>query len=298
MGVSRRSFLKLSGAALAGSAVSGLLAPAARAAVQPKAQAIAGGEKKGMLNDVSKCIGCLACAIACKEYNKLPDTNEYAPATDGNNFTTVRFKERGKEVNPGLIKLKVQCMHCTQASCVQVCPTGAAYKRADGIVLIDQETCIGCGYCVVACPFKVPGVSEVTGTARKCAYCEPRLREGKITACAEACPAHAIEYGDHEELLRQARKRVDFLKSHGYPNAALYGQKELNGLKVIYVLPETAEISGLPGGPRLATGDALTKWVTGLLTAGLLVTAPLRSVFKDSAGAGINSEKSGVSKDG
>lgn len=298
MGISRRLFLKLSGTALAGSAVSGLLAPAARAA-QPAREAIPGVDKKAMLNDTSRCIGCLACAIACKEFNKLPDTYEYAPATDGNTYTTVRFNEGDKGATPGLIKLKVQCMHCTQASCVEVCPTGAAYKRADGIVLFNQETCIGCGYCVVACPFKAPGVSAESGTARKCTFCEPRLKEGKITACAEACPARAIEYGDYEELLKKAHERVEYLKSHGYPNAALYGRKELKGLKVVYILTETAEVTGLPAEPRPATGDALTKWLTGLLTAGLLVSVPLRSVFReDGARAGISSDKSGVSKDG
>lgn len=302
MGISRRTFLKVSGAALAGSAISGLASPA-----QAAEQGIPGIDKKAILNDTSRCIGCLSCAIACKEYNKLPDAYKYDPATGGNNFTTVKFTERGEGETPKLINLRVQCMHCTQASCVEACPTGAAHQRTDGIVLIDQETCIGCKYCVVACPFNVPGLSEETGTVRKCTFCMPRLKEGKITACAEACPARAIEYGDLDGLLQKAGSRVDYLKANGYPNAALFGQKELNGLKVIYVLPETPGVSGLPVNPRPANGDIVTKWVAGLLTAGFLAAAPIRNIFKDGAGTGVSSgsgsgksdrEKSGVSSDG
>jgi formate dehydrogenase iron-sulfur subunit len=290
--ISRRSFLKLSGAALAGSAVAGAVTPA-RAAEQ----GIPGIDQKVMLNDVSKCIGCLSCAIACKEVNKLPDTYKYDPATGGNAFTTVKFMERGD--TPKQINLKVQCMHCTEASCVEVCPTGAAYKRTDGIVLFDQETCIGCKYCVVSCPFNVPGLAEETGTVRKCTFCEPRLREGKITACAEACPAQAIEYGDYDRLLQKVNARVDYLKANGYPDAVLYGEKELAGLKVIYVLPAAPGESGLAANPRLATGDSLAKWAAGLITVGLLAVSPLRSVFKDEKGPGMSSNiGSGVKKDG
>lgn len=293
MGIDRRSFLKLSGIALAGSAAGGLAAPAKARAAE---KGIPGIDKKGMLNDTSKCIGCLSCAIACKEVNKLPDVYKYAPATGGDTYTTVRITERGEKAKPQLINLKVQCMHCSRASCVQVCPTGAAYKREDGIVIIDQDTCIGCKYCVFACPYNVPGKSLETGTVRKCIYCEPRLKEGKITACAEACPAKAIEFGDYEELLEKARLRVKQLNSDGYPNAVLYGQKELNGLKIIYVLPDAITQSGLPENPQPATGDALTKWAVGLLTAGFLISAPLRSVFKDNNGEKTNVQ-SGVSKD-
>lgn len=294
VGISRRSFLKLTGAALAGSAVAGVTTPA-RAAEQ----GIPGIDQKAMLNDVSKCIGCLSCAIACKEVNQLPDTYKYDPATGGDAFTTVKFTERDAKAAPKQINLKVQCMHCNEASCVEVCPTGAAYKRTDGIVLIDRETCIGCKYCVLACPFNVPGLSGETGTVRKCTFCEPRLREGKVTACAEACPARAIEYGDYDRLLQMAHARVDYLKANGYPNAMLYGQKELSGLKVIYVLPDTSGESGLPVNPTLATGSSLAKWAAGLVTVGLLVASPLRSVFKDDNGPGVSSNiRSGVNKDG
>jgi len=294
MDVRRRTFLKLSGLAAAGSVLGGLVPSAA---AQNPTPGIAGVEGKAMLNDPSKCIGCLSCAIACKKANHLPDIYEYSPETGGKTWTTVRFQPHLDPATKN--NIKTQCMHCNKASCVAVCPTGAAYKRIDGIVLIDQETCVGCKYCVVACPFKVPGLSEETGTVRKCTYCEARLREGKIPACAEACPVQAIEYGNYNELQEKAGARVDYLKQNGYQNAALYGLTELDGLKVIYVLPDPKAKGGLPAQPKLATGNSLTKWAAGLITAGILVTAPLRTVFNDIDTPAVNSrEKSGVTKDG
>jgi len=282
MGVNRRTFLKLSGLVAAGAAAGGMAGPAAAGGSVP--EGIPGVEHKAMLNDVSRCIGCLSCAVACKKANKLPGVFEYSPATGGETWTTVKFLEQDSEAPKKRINLKVQCMHCGQASCAAVCPTGAAHKRNDGITVIDQNVCIGCKYCVMACPFNVPGYSEETGTVRKCNLCESRLGEGNIPACAEACPAGAVEFGNYEELLAKAGARVDYLKANGNPDAVIYGQKELNGLKTLYVLPAAAKDSGLPGDPRMATGDSLTKWTAGLLTAGLLVTIPLRSVFNDIEG--------------
>ncbi len=290
MGINRRTFLKLSGLVAAGSLVGGI-SPGAAAQNAPAGIPALGA--KAMLNDSSKCIGCLSCAIACKKANGLPDTYQYSPVTNGSTWTTVKF---GQPTDKSLKNnTKIQCMHCNQASCVAVCPTGAARKRDDGIVLIDQETCIGCGYCVLACPFKVPGKSEETGTARKCTFCEKRLGEGKITACAEACPAGAIEFGNYDDLMAKAQKRVELLKTNGAPNAVVYGQKELGGLKVIYVMPEEPGANGIPGKPKPATGDSLLKWFSGLAMAGFLVSSPLRNIFKADEEAVAGSK--GVNKD-
>lgn len=258
---------------------------------------IPGIEGQAMLNDVTKCIGCLSCAIACKKVNDLSDIFAYSDKIHGNTWTTIKFLEQKTKDNISSVNLKVQCMHCSQASCVAVCPTGAAYQRTDGIVLFDQATCIGCGYCVTACPFSVPGVSRESGTARKCTFCDSRLRDGKIPACAEACPAQAIEYGDYEELLAKAQGRIESLKSEGLEGAMLYGQKELGGLKVIYILPGVPEVAGLPDNPKLATGDSLVKWFAGLAMAGYLVASPLQKVFRDDAGSPADAESKGVDED-
>lgn len=272
MSIDRRKFLQVAGLTVAG-IFAGTGKPAQAAPGMP------GVKDLGMLNDVSRCIGCLSCAIACKKANNLPEKYTYAAETGGDAWTTVKFVE--KEDGSGRVNLKTQCMHCENPGCVAVCPTGAAYKRADGVVFIDQETCIGCNYCAVGCPFGVPGKSEETGTARKCTFCLSRLWEGKITACAEACPAGAIVFGRRDELLAKARERVEYLRSHGYPRANLYGEKEMGGLKVLYVLPDFPANCGLPAGVRPVQSDSWLKWAAGLITAGLVVAGPLRRIFRE-----------------
>ncbi|MBU7006662.1 4Fe-4S dicluster domain-containing protein [Phosphitispora fastidiosa] len=279
MGINRRTFLKISGLIAAGSVAGGLIPLGTGRAAGSE---LTGMEGQGMLNDVSKCIGCLSCAIACKKANELPDVLEYSPVTNGDNWTTVKFSKEGAGETRVPVNLKVQCMHCGNPSCVAVCPTGAAFKRDDGIVVIDRETCIGCKYCVMSCPFEVPGLSEETGTVRKCTFCEARVKEGRITACAEACPAGAIQFGSLAELQKKAEGRVADLKSNGFPNAALYGNAELGGLRVLYLLPDTPEVCGLPDNPRQANGDSILKWLTGLAMGGFLVASPIRKMFSDS----------------
>ncbi len=287
MGINRRTFLKISGLIAAGSVTGGLVPIRAGRA---GAGELTGPGGQGMLNDVSKCIGCLSCAIACKQANELPDPMEYSPVTDGDNWTTVRFMERKAGETRAPVNLKVQCMHCGNPSCVAVCPTGAAYKREDGIVVIDRETCIGCKYCVMSCPFGVPGLSEEKGVVCKCTFCEGRIKEGRITACAEACPAGAIQFGSLDELLKKAEERLAFLKSDGFPNSALYGNAELGGLRVLYVLPDTPDACGLPETPRQANGDSILKWLTGLAMGGFLMVSPIRKMFSDDpAGEGEGS---------
>ena len=278
MGVSRRTFLKISGMVAAGTVTGGLVPVRSGRA---SAAEVAALEGTIMLNDVSNCIGCLSCAIACKKANELLAPMDYSPVTNGDSWTTVRFLERKTDDGKKPVHLKIQCMHCSQPSCVSVCPTGAAYKRDDGVVSIDPDICIGCKYCVMSCPFEVPGINEETGIVRKCTFCEGRIKEGKIPACAEACPAGAIQFGGASELLLKAEERLEYLKSNGFANAALYGKTDLGGLKVLYLLPDTPDACGLPGNPKRANGDAILKWCTGLAMAGFLVVSPLRKIFTE-----------------
>jgi formate dehydrogenase iron-sulfur subunit len=262
MRLSRRDFLHLSGAGLGGLFLSKPSSP--------------GRTGQGMLYDASKCIGCRACQMACKDWNELPSEPtdpdgiyESPRHLSGDTWTLIKLAESGDSLS----FVNYQCMHCAQASCVSVCPTGAAAHAGDR-VLIDQEWCIGCGYCVQACPFNVPHRSEVTGTARKCTFCYDRAGEGEEPACASACPTGALTWGQRDELLATARERVEELRADGLADARLYGETELGGLGRLSVLTLPLEAYGLPESPRYATGNVAAQWLSGVVTAAIVAIVP------------------------
>ncbi len=276
MKISRRELLKSAGAT-AGLA---LLLPS-KLLTQTKAAAEANSlSTMAMLIDVSKCIGCWWCYAACKNYNNLPETirpeMDDPPELCGHTWSTLYtvHKEDG-----GWSSRKHACMHCVDASCEQVCPTGAISHNGAAVV-IDQEWCIGCGYCVQACPFGVPHKDEHTGTARKCTFCIDRTSNGEIPACADACPTGAIQFGERENLLAEAKTQVESLKGRGYPEANLYGEYESGGLHVMYVLTDRPSVYGLPEEPRVATSQAWSKWLSGVIAGVIIATVPFWFVFK------------------
>jgi formate dehydrogenase iron-sulfur subunit len=237
---------------------------------------------KARLIDVSKCMGCRACQVACKQWNGLPaietkqlGTYENPPELSGNTWIKVEFRER-----PGEWLFRAHtCMHCTDASCENVCPTGAISHQGEAVI-IDQEWCIGCGYCVQACPFGVPHKDEHTGTARKCIFCIDRITNGYEPACAKVCPTDAIQFGERSDLIAAAKTRVQSLIDNGAPKANLYGENELGGLHVLYVLDDTPSAYGLPEDPKVATSKLPFQWLGGLLTAGLVAALPFWLIFK------------------
>ena len=155
-------------------------------------------------------------------------------------------------------------MHCTDAACVKVCPTGALYHHELGFVAYDKDLCSGCGYCADFCPFTVPRSDRnwATGVAKmdKCTLCTTpeldRIAAGYEPACVKTCPPDALIYGDRDELVAEGRKRVGTLKGKGYSNAYLYGDKELGGLHVMYVLDDSPEVYGLPVSPQVPAAVA------------------------------------------
>lgn len=262
MRLSRRDFLHLSGAGLGGLLLG-----------KPSSPEKAG---KGMLYDASKCVGCRACQMACKDWNDLPSEStdpggiyESPRHLSSDTWTLIKLAERGDSLS----FWNYQCMHCAQASCVSVCPTGAAAHTGE-FVLIDQEWCIGCGYCVQACPFNVPHRSEVTGTARKCTFCFDRVSDGDQPACASACPTGALTWGQRDELLATAKERVEVLRASGFADAHLYGETELGGLGRLSVLTLPLEAYGLPKSPRYATGNLAAQWLSGVVTAAVVAVVP------------------------
>jgi len=258
MELSRKDFLK------AAAGATGLLL------LRPPALALAEGsqtqEGMAMLVDVSKCVSCWWCYAACKNYNKLPETikpdPEQPPPLSPHVWTTLKPVKRGAEWH----SRKQACNHCTDAACVEVCPTGALSYNKLGFVQYDKEKCSGCGYCVEFCPFGVPQLEsdKVVGAVMdKCTFCKDRVVNGELPACAAACPTGAIKFGKRSELVQEGRERVAILRQSS-PNAVFYGDKELGGLHVMYVLDDSPEEYGLPDAPKVPAAAVVRdvlKWV-------------------------------------
>jgi formate dehydrogenase iron-sulfur subunit len=184
------------------------------------------------LIDVTKCIGCKACQVACLEWNDLREPIGFNEGVYDNpldltpdSLTVMRFTEW---VNPQTQDLewlirKDGCMHCADPGCLKACPApGAIVQYSNGIVDFIHENCIGCGYCVKGCPFNIPRISKVDNKAYKCTLCSDRVAVGQGPACQKACPTQAIVFGTKEEMKNWADGRIEDLKSRGYKNAGLY----------------------------------------------------------------------------
>jgi formate dehydrogenase iron-sulfur subunit len=227
------------------------------------------------LIDVSKCIGCKACQVACLEWNDLREevgvnTGSYQNPHDltPNTLTLMRFNEW---INPETQNLewlirKDGCMHCEDPGCLKACPApGAIVQYSNGIVDVVKENCIGCGYCVKGCPFNIPRISKVDNKAYKCTLCSDRIAVGQGPACAKACPTQAIVFGTKEDMKKHAATRITDLKSRGYNNAGLYDPPGVNGTHVMYVLQHADQpqlYSGLPKDPRISPIVEIWKGLT------------------------------------
>lgn len=218
---------------------------------------------QAILVDTSLCIGCKACQIACKEWHNLPATEfEKVPGTyqnpadrSVNTLMLMKFTEKHDPVSGEMEWLihKDQCMHCSEAPCVEVCPSEALFTHANGFVGLESEKCIGCTYCSKACPFDVPRyeADALTGNKRmnKCDFCQDRVTNGEMPACVQTCPTNCLIFDSWEEVVEQAYARVEKIK-HRYPDANVYGDKLLGGTHYIYVLTEKPEVYGFPTQPK------------------------------------------------
>ncbi|MEU3310834.1 4Fe-4S dicluster domain-containing protein [Nocardiopsis sp. NPDC055551] len=155
------------------------------------------------------------------------------------------------------------CKHCTSAACLDVCPTGALFRTEFDTVVVQEDICNGCGYCVPACPYGVIDRREVDGRAWKCTLCYDRLGEGMEPACAKACPTDSIQFGDVDELRERARNRVEDLHEAGVSSARLYGEDPDNGVDgtgAFFLLLDEPEVYGLPPDPVVTTRDLPSMW--------------------------------------
>jgi formate dehydrogenase iron-sulfur subunit len=271
----------------------------------------------GFLTDTTLCIGCKACEVACKEWNQLPaELDDAGPRLTGFSYdntvdlgaTTwrhVAFVERTPPASSSVsfsaivpdaalaqappvawLMMSDVCKHCVHAGCLEACPTGAIIRTEFDTVVIQQDICNGCGYCVPACPFGVPQLGTTDHRAHKCTLCYDRLVEGLEPACAKACPTDSIQFGLVAELLPRAVDRVAELRARGEAGAHLYGDRRvggthgIDGLNALFVLTASPETYNLPAAPRLPQDKVLPALLSTAATAiglGLVALAALRN---------------------
>jgi formate dehydrogenase iron-sulfur subunit len=233
--------------------------------------------RMGFFTDTTTCIGCKACEVACKQWNDLPadgsapgPSYDYTGALSASTWRHVRFVELLEEPVAEPLDLPLVdiaagngsldrwvfmsdvCKHCTNAGCLDACPTGALIRTEFQTVIVQPDVCNGCGYCVPSCPFGVINRDPYDGRAAKCTLCYDRLEDGLEPACAKACPTDSIQFGEWEELAARAQSRVLELHDRGRDGAYLYGAGDAEGeqlagnLGAFFLLTEPPERYGLP----------------------------------------------------
>ncbi|WP_075355146.1 sulfate respiration complex iron-sulfur protein HmcB [Desulfovibrio sp. DV] len=259
----RRHFLGLLGAAgvTMGSGLSAQAASSADVKGLPNAN--------GVLFDATRCIGCRKCEAACNQVNELPKPAkafddltvlDTIRRTDAKTYTIVNkyVPEAGK---PPVFR-KSQCNHCMEPACASACFVAAFKKTETGAVVYDESVCVGCRYCMVACPFNIPTYEydkAFTPRVMKCTMCYPRLLEGKLPGCVEACPKEALLYGKRRELINIAWDRIG--ATPGRYVEHVYGEREMGGTSWLYVAPKPSfaaigmdENLGTASAPELTSG--------------------------------------------
>jgi formate dehydrogenase iron-sulfur subunit len=259
------------------------------------------GKSYGFFTDTTVCIGCKACEVACKEWNNLPaddvgltgDSYDNTGALSANTWRHVNFVETSGELGvrensqrpfqSGWLMMSDVCKHCHNPPCLEACPTGALFKTEFDTVVVQQDVCNGCGYCVPACPFGVVDLSLIDGKAHKCTLCYDRLKGGLEPACAKSCPTDSIQFGEVDELVDRARRRVKELHERGVESAYLYGAPDgpgatgdLGHLNAFFLLTERPEVYNLPAAPTRSADRIGRTLLSGLATvAGLTLAAAL-----------------------
>jgi formate dehydrogenase iron-sulfur subunit len=265
-------------------------------------------ERVGFFTDTSVCIGCKACEVACKEWNLVPadgqnwtgESYDNTSRLDANTWRHVAFIEQDKPLHvngddgtTGLRWLMESdvCKHCTHAACLDVCPTGSLFRTEFGTVVVQQDICNGCGYCVPACPFGVLDKRHIAkppelpalhgdkdGRVWKCTLCYDRLKGGHEPACAKACPTKSIQFGPLAELRERADARLEKLAEEGWNGAQLYGRDPedgVGGFGAFFLLLDEPEVYGLPPDPVVTTKHLRGMWSNMAVAAAVMAAGVL-----------------------
>jgi formate dehydrogenase iron-sulfur subunit len=270
----------------------------------------------GFFTDPSVCIGCKACEVACKEWNQVPDdgftwsgnsydnTGHLGASTWRHVMFLEQDRRKGNQVT-GLMGLAAPqsdlsaaaltegedpfrwvflsdvCKHCEEAGCLEACPTGSIVRTEIGSVLVQNDVCNGCGYCVVSCPFGVidrrPEPLHDAGGAFKCTFCYDRQKSGLVPACAKVCPTESIVFGRLDDLRARGAERVQHLQEAGYTDAQLYDPTEtsVRGIHAFFLILGEPEAYGLPPKPQVPTIYLKSAWTSAFATAIASIIAAL-----------------------
>jgi len=252
------------------------------------------------LIDVTTCIGCKGCQVACSEWNDIrTEVGENIGVydnpldLDAKAWTVMRFSETRANGKLEWLIRKDGCMHCTDPGCLKACPSaGAIVQYKNGIVDFQSEHCIGCGYCIAGCPFNVPRLNPKDNRVYKCTLCVDRVSVGQEPACVKTCPTGAIHFGTKKEMLELASERVEKLKKRGYAQAGIYDPAGVGGTHVIYVLHHNDQpelYHGLPKDPQIDTPISLWKGILKPLSAAGFIATFAGLIFHY-VGVGPNKE--------
>lgn len=242
MPIGRRDFLKIAGLGVSGSVLASSPLPAA-------ARAPGSADSASMLYDATLCVGCRACQFACKQRANLPAETDaqglYEMPVDlsANTWTMIKLYKDSAGGKSSFVKN--QCMHCVDPACVSVCPVAALEKLESGPVVYHADRCIGCRYCMAACPFGIPKSEwdKSLPVIQKCDFCADRQAQGESPACSEACPAGALIYGKRLKLLEVAHTRLESDRKY-YPK--VYGESEVGGTSMLYISGVSFDKLGFP----------------------------------------------------
>jgi formate dehydrogenase iron-sulfur subunit len=238
--------------------------------------------RMGFFTDTSICIGCKACEVACKEWNSNPEdgieflglSHDNTGELNADTWRHVAFiEQRPADDEFRWLMSSDVCKHCTHAACLDVCPTGALLRTEFGTVIVQEDICNGCGYCVPACPYGVIDQRKEDGRVFKCTLCYDRLEDGMEPACAKACPTKSIQFGEWDDLRDHAAARVTELQESGETSARLYGadpEDGVGGAGAFFLLLDEPEVYGLPPAPVVTTRDLPRMWRTAAVAAGAL----------------------------
>ena len=261
----------------------------------------------GFFTDPSVCIGCKACEVACKEWNQVPDdgftwsgnsydnTGHLGASTWRHVMFLEQDRQKGNQITGPMglptdsqsedpfrwVFLSDVCKHCGEAGCLEACPTGSIVRTEVGSVLVQNDVCNGCGYCVVSCPFGVidrrPSPLPDAGGAFKCTFCYDRQKSGLVPACAKVCPTESIVFGRLDDLRARANERVQHLKQNGYADAQLYDPTETSvcGIHAFFLILGEPEAYGLPPKPQIPTIYLKSAWTAAFATAIASIIATL-----------------------